>query len=111
METAVIILPDSSSTNKNMNFSPGTENLNVRILQSYIYQVFACLAGAGLVICGIPANGQTTADGSETGEVRIVAIQGSVELMPEGATTWVFTQTNQVLHPGDETGHGVAPDT
>lgn len=36
-----------------------------------------------------------------TNEVRIVEFQGEVEVSPRGATTWVLTQTNQVLHPFD----------
>src|SRR5436190_9476555 len=39
---------------------------------------------------------------SETNEIRIVQIQGVAEIMPGGARTWVLTQTNQVLHPGDK---------
>ena len=34
-------------------------------------------------------------------EIRILQVQGSVEIMPAGAKTWVLTQTNQVLRPGD----------
>ncbi len=34
-------------------------------------------------------------------EIRILQIQGSVELLPAGAKFWVLTQTNQVLHPAD----------
>lgn len=33
--------------------------------------------------------------------IRIVEIQGTVEISPAGAQTWVLTQTNQVLHPHD----------
>lgn len=36
-----------------------------------------------------------------TNEIRIVEIQGSVEVSPAGATTWVLTQTNQVLNAYD----------
>ena len=36
-----------------------------------------------------------------TNEIRIVELQGTVEVSPAGATTWVLTQTNQVLHPLD----------
>jgi len=35
------------------------------------------------------------------GEIHIVAIQGTVEVMPSGATNWIITQTNQLLNPGD----------
>jgi Flp pilus assembly protein TadD len=36
-----------------------------------------------------------------TNDILIVGIQGTVEVSPKGATTWVKTQTNQVLHPLD----------
>jgi Tfp pilus assembly protein PilF len=36
-----------------------------------------------------------------TNEIRIVELQGAVEVSPAGATTWVLTQTNQILHPFD----------
>ena len=29
-------------------------------------------------------------------------LQGTAEISPAGAVTWVFTQTNQVLHPNDK---------
>lgn len=42
-----------------------------------------------------------------TNEIRIVELQGTVEVSPAGATTWVLTQTNQVLHPFDRLRTGV----
>jgi len=36
-----------------------------------------------------------------TNDILIVEIVGTVEVSPKGATTWVKTQTNQVLHPMD----------
>ena len=44
---------------------------------------------------------QSAGGGGESGEIRIIELQGTVELMPAGAQTWVFTQTNQVLHAAD----------
>lgn len=44
---------------------------------------------------------QTAADSGVTNEIRIVELQGTVEVSPAGAKTWVLTQTNQVLHPSD----------
>jgi len=38
---------------------------------------------------------------SETSEVRILQMEGRVEIMPVGAKTWVLTQTNQVLRASD----------
>jgi Tfp pilus assembly protein PilF len=45
--------------------------------------------------------GQTGANARGTNEIRIVELQGEVEVSPAGATTWVLTRTNQVLHPFD----------
>ncbi len=42
----------------------------------------------------------------ESGEVRILQIQGKVELMPAGTTRWVLTQTNEVLRAGDRLRSG-----
>jgi Tfp pilus assembly protein PilF/outer membrane receptor protein involved in Fe transport len=39
--------------------------------------------------------------GSATNEIRIVELQGEVEVSPAGATTWVLTQTNQILRSFD----------
>ena len=36
-----------------------------------------------------------------TNEIRIVELQGKVEISPKGATTWVLTQTNQPVYPFD----------
>ena len=36
-----------------------------------------------------------------TNEIRIVELQGAVEISPAGAKTWVLTQTNQLLYPND----------
>lgn len=40
-------------------------------------------------------------DNRGTNDIRIVELQGTVEISPVGAKTWVLTQTNQVLHPLD----------
>ena len=44
---------------------------------------------------------QSANHGAAGGEIRIVELQGTVEMMPAGAQTWVLTQTNQVLHVND----------
>jgi Tfp pilus assembly protein PilF len=44
---------------------------------------------------------------AQTGDdVRVVEVQGTVEVLPVGAETWVLTQTNQVLHPSDHVRTG-----
>jgi len=58
--------------------------------------VFGWLAtGAG------PFCAQTARGAELTNEIRIVELQGTVEISPAGAATWVLTRTNQVLHPMD----------
>jgi tetratricopeptide (TPR) repeat protein len=34
-------------------------------------------------------------------EIRVVELQGTMEISPAGATTWGLAQTNQILHPFD----------
>ena len=41
------------------------------------------------------------ADPPQGKEIRVLEIQGTVEVSPKGATTWLVIQTNQVLHPFD----------
>jgi Tfp pilus assembly protein PilF len=80
-----------------------SEALNaVKIPGTNFYHILAYLACAGFAICGVFVNTPAAAQEAETGAIRIVAIQGSVELMPAGASTWVLTQTNQALFPGDK---------
>lgn len=57
-----------------------------------------CLTG----LISVPvAFAQPNAPVRGTNEILIVELQGSVEISPRGAVTWVLTQTNQVLHPQD----------
>ena len=41
------------------------------------------------------------AGGGATNEIRIVELQGTVEVAAATATTWMPAQTNQILHPSD----------
>src|SRR5438093_585903 len=52
-------------------------------------------------LCVPAATAQSASDGRETNEIRLLELQGTVEISPAGATTWVLTQTNQLLHPFD----------
>src|SRR5262249_52004921 len=54
---------------------------------------------AWFFIGAAPSQAQTGARTSE--EIRIKALQGTAEISPAGAATWVFTTTGQLLHPGD----------
>jgi tetratricopeptide (TPR) repeat protein len=60
------------------------------------------LAFAGLVIWGTPLGALPADRPAESGEISIIELQGTVEIMPAGARTWVLTQTNQVLHANDK---------
>jgi Tfp pilus assembly protein PilF len=82
-----------------MKFDSAT--LNSVNIPAICCRVLACLSFGVLVAYGVIANAQNSSGNAETGEIRIVAVEGSVELMPAGATTWVLTQTNQLLNPGD----------
>ena len=44
---------------------------------------------------------QNTVATQGTNEIRIVELQGAVEVSPSGATIWALTQTNQILRPFD----------
>ncbi|HXC98619.1 MAG TPA: FecR domain-containing protein [Verrucomicrobiae bacterium] len=64
------------------------------------------LALMGLALWVVPSTAQPGSQGSSS-DIRIVELQGEVELMPAGAATWVLTQTNQVLHPADRLRTGL----
>jgi len=44
---------------------------------------------------------QSSSPAIGTNEILIVEAQNIVEVSPPGATTWILTRTNQLLHPGD----------
>jgi tetratricopeptide (TPR) repeat protein len=50
---------------------------------------------------------QTVTGGGVGNEIRIVEIQGKVEVSPVGSSTWVLTQTNQTLRPFDRLRTGI----
>lgn len=81
-----------------MKFNSEAANPNVKIPWAGFCRIFGCLLGAGFLVWGQAALAQAATD---AGEIRIVSLAGTVEVMPAGATSWVLTQTNQVLHPGD----------
>jgi tetratricopeptide (TPR) repeat protein len=51
--------------------------------------------------------GGNVTGGQMANEIRIVEIQGTVEVSPVNSTTWVTTQTNQTLHPFDQLRTGI----
>jgi Tfp pilus assembly protein PilF len=60
-------------------------------------------------ICARSIFAQTSVPVRGTNEIRIVELQGAVEISPAGAKTWVLTRTNQVLYPFDRLRTG--PDS
>ncbi len=56
---------------------------------------------AGLLLGTAPSLALADAANPVANEIRIVELQGKVEISPAGARTWVLTQTNQVLHASD----------
>jgi tetratricopeptide (TPR) repeat protein len=56
---------------------------------------------AVLSLLSLRAAGQASTPPADSQEIRIVELQGKVELLPDGAKNWVLTQTNQVLHELD----------
>jgi len=54
-----------------------------------------------LICAGKSAFAQSLSQPAGTNDILIVALENQVEISPVGATTWVLTQTNQLLHPGD----------
>lgn len=56
----------------------------------------------GIVVTGFGLAHVSGATASQpTNEIRIAELQGTVEISPAPATSWVLTQTNQVLRPRD----------
>ncbi len=63
----------------------------------------------GILLVASIASRATPIWAGTTNDIRIVELQGTVELSPKGATTWVLTQTNQIVHPFDRLRTG--PDS
>ncbi len=70
---------------------------NVNLLRASFCSGVLVLLLAGLALNVAPAAERNAGED----EIHIVQIQGTAEIMSSGARTWVLTQTNQVLHPGD----------
>src|SRR6266851_2675590 len=78
-----------------MKFNPGKTHERLDLLRALF-----CLGVAVLMLAGLSTRAAEW--NSEANSIRILQIQGVAEIMPSGARTWVLTQTNQVLHPGDK---------
>ena len=73
-------------------------------LNSYHKLVRQILTGGILTLwsaCAPVIFAQSAMPARGTNEIRIVELQGAVEISPAGAKTWVLTQTNQLLYPND----------
>jgi hypothetical protein len=75
--------------------------LNLVNIPANLCRVLAYLTVGGLALSSAFVKAQDSSGNGDSTDIRIVAVQGTVELMPAGAKTWVLTQTNQVLNPGD----------
>jgi Tfp pilus assembly protein PilF len=64
-------------------------------------ELLASAVVVSLVNWAGPASAQSGTRSFGAGEIRIIGLQGSVEIKPCGATTWVLTTTNQLLHASD----------
>jgi Flp pilus assembly protein TadD len=71
--------------------------LRNRFHRAAVTAALFCLAFGCASVSGQPAQANRP-----TNEIRIVELQGSAEISPAGAVSWVLTQTNQVLHPLDK---------
>src|ERR1035438_5931930 len=60
-------------------------------------------AGKILLIasCVVLVNRAASVYAETTNDIRLIELQGKVEMSPAGATAWVLTQTNQILHAFD----------
>jgi tetratricopeptide (TPR) repeat protein len=85
-----------------VRLNPEAVNLIVKSPRAIIGFVTGCLVGAVFILLGARTEGQGLAGQVGAGQIRIVAVQGTVEVMPAGAASWVITQTNQLLNPGDQ---------
>src|SRR5882672_7138295 len=65
-----------------------------RFRQFAMVAAMLCLAQRGQRVVA-----QSQGPAGPPGEIRIVELQGKVEVLPAGTATWVLTQTNQALYP------------
>jgi Flp pilus assembly protein TadD len=65
------------------------------------FLLFGVILTIWLIGGGKTAFAQSISQPAGTNDILIVALENQVEISPRGATTWVLTQTNQLLHPGD----------
>jgi tetratricopeptide (TPR) repeat protein len=72
-------------------------NLHQKLIRQILIGTIltTCIVGAAPVLA------QSIAANTSTNEIRIVELQGAVEISPAGAKTWVLTRTNQPLFPRD----------
>jgi tetratricopeptide (TPR) repeat protein len=54
-----------------------------------------------VMLCTVNISGQDDGALQGTDGIRIIELQGTVSVLPNGATNWVITQTNQPLHAFD----------
>jgi Tfp pilus assembly protein PilF len=108
MAAAIALLPASEMRYEHSSRAPGQNTKSMDSIAHLHRRLFVVLGMASLIPLGSPiALSQPVGSESGLGEVRIVQIQGKVEIRPRGASTWVSTtDTNQVLHPSDRLRSG-----
>src|SRR5262249_42690264 len=83
---------------------PTTETAGVNAMDPFLGAVRRGLPAiilAWLAIGAEPSRAQSASSSGGTNEIRIIELQATVEISPARSTTWILTQTNQVLHPFD----------
>ncbi len=73
------------------------QNVDRRLLLSVILTVWLICGGKS----AFAQSNSQPAQAIGTNDILIVGLEKAVEISPLGAKTWVLTQTNQLLHPGD----------
>jgi hypothetical protein len=80
-----------------MNAKFRSADQNVKLPNEFIRRGLSVLALVWLATMTVIAADRKP----EANEIRILQMQGRVEIMPAGATKWILTQTNQILGTAD----------
>jgi tetratricopeptide (TPR) repeat protein len=66
-----------------------------------VWKILLVVIGGIVATYGGHCGAQSAISNQTANEIRIVEIQGKMDVSPAGATTWGPGQTNQILHPFD----------
>jgi tetratricopeptide (TPR) repeat protein len=64
-------------------------------------KILLVVIGGTVATWGGDCCAQSTVGNRSTNEIRVVELQGTMEVSPAGAATWTLAKTNQILHPFD----------